>query len=134
MAGSRKSSLCLARGLSRAFLKHPPPLLNHHNYHHTPRLLSCSSFSTNIFSSTQYPLAPFCLYPSQTHSLTNNNITNFKSFSPNLCFKFSSPRSYSTNASASAQVCTYSFLLSLPLYTYFFTFFMFCFIYTTCVL
>ncbi|KAL8115851.1 hypothetical protein AgCh_022376 [Apium graveolens] len=102
MASSRKRSLCLARGLSRAFLKHPS--LNHHQHtHFLPRLLSCSSFSTNIFSSTQYPLPHFptsCLYSSQTHSLTNN----INSFSPNLFFNFSSPRCFSTNASPSAQI------------------------------
>lgn len=92
MATSKRSSLCLARGLSRALFKHPS---NYYSDTHRLRLLS-SSFSTKIFSSQQTPVSHFL--PSSLSSTTTHSLT------PNFFFNSSSPRPYSTNASTSAQI------------------------------
>ncbi|WOH03792.1 hypothetical protein DCAR_0623192 [Daucus carota subsp. sativus] len=97
MAASRRSSLSLARAFTR-------PLLTNPTNYHTPHRLLCllSSSSTNIFPFQHNPQAHFltsCLNSTRTHSLANT-----KTLRPGLFYSFSSPPSYSTNASSSAQI------------------------------
>ncbi|KAL1811076.1 hypothetical protein ACET3Z_021141 [Daucus carota] len=97
MAASRRSSLSLARAFTR-------PLLTNPTNHNTPHRLLCllSSSSTNIFPFQHNPQAHFltsCLNSTRTHSLANT-----KTLRPGLFYSFSSPPSYSTNASSSAQI------------------------------